>query len=240
MWKTYVCDAHECCPRGFWKLWETLLNQTVACRDSVMYVVKDLIPPDTSGVWPRSTRTLRQMVARNAGMFWDHLIQTHTIDLRAFNLPSLKSVQFSFVDPVFVWIQRCNDLHKAKIKLHWDPVSLLHPQTGQEVFGAGIECGLLLREATATTPVNGKAALFNLSWDGGGTGYVGRSACPICIQVMNVNSHSPLAVGLIGYLPYVEVDKKIKGFDDAKKYVLQQCISLVLDAIESRARFGFR
>ena len=239
MWQQYVERAHTCCSNGFWKLWSTLLHQTVACRDSVMHVVKDLVTHDAA-FWPRSTRTLRLKVGRNAGIFWDHVVQTHTISLEQFQLPGLKSVQFSFVDPIFVWIQRCNDLYNAKIQLKWDPVSLLHPVSGEEMFGAGIECGLLLREATATTPANGKAALFNLSWDGGGTGYVGRSACPICIQVMNVNSLTPKAVGLLGYLPYVEVDKKIKGFDKAKKHVLQTCISLILEAIEGKANFGFR
>ena len=57
---------------------------------------------------------------------------------------------------------------------------------------------------------------------------------------MNVNSMTPKAVGLLGYLPYVEVDKKIKGFDEAKKHVLQSCIGLILDAIEAKANFGFR
>jgi hypothetical protein len=168
------------------------------------------------------------------------LVQSHKIDLQKYELPAYESIQFSFVDPVFVFIHQCNELHKAEMSLEWDAVNYLHPDTGERVYGAGIECGYLMQAARDSVPPGGNAALMNLSWDGGGTGYVGRSACPITLQVMNTNSQSAKAVGLLGYVPYIEVDKQIKGFDEAKKHVLQTCIGHILDSIEARSRYGFR
>ncbi len=47
--------------------------------------------------------------------------------------------------------------------------------------------------------------LMNLSWDGGDTGYASRGAAPICMQVMNVNSTMTGSVGLVEYVPHLEV-----------------------------------
>ena len=128
-----------------------------------------------------------------------------------------------------MWIQRCNSLCEAGISLEWKPKKLRHPHTDEEVYGAGIEYSLLMRNSTAEIPVNGNVALFNISWDGGDVGYGHRSAVPIVVQVMNTNSMSPLAVGLLGYLPFVEVAEGCKSttaYANAKKHVLQvKCLS---------------
>ena len=203
-------------------MYEAIVRQSTACRNAVMQAVKKLLPRQVNArVWPSTNRTLRAMVRRNAGSFWDNVVETHVVDLRQFNLPGCASVEFSFVDPVFVWIQRCNELHKRDVDLKWEPVALHHPETGEAVYGAGVECGLLLRAATESVPENGKVALMNLSWDGGNTSFVGRSATPILLQVMNSNTLSPACVGLLGYLPCIEVSKKHKGYDKAKRHVLQ-------------------
>ena len=241
LWQEYVIDTHACCSSDFWKVYEALAGQTRSCRDSVLSVVKDILSLYTrTDCWPRGSRGLRDRVIRHAGTFWEHVVQTHRIDVSAFKLPGIKSIPFLFVDPVFVFIHQCNELNKAKISLKWDPVLTLHPQTGQRVFGAGIECGHLMHAATQSIPAGGKVALLNVSFDGGDTGYVGRSACPILLQVMNVNSMTPKAVGLLGYMPRVEVDKSIKGVREAKKHVLQTSIGHILDCIEARSRHGFR
>ena len=48
------------------------------------------------------------------------------------------------------------------------------------------------------------------AWDGGSTGYGSRSATPICLQVMNTNTSSVLAVGLVAYLPQLDVPESVK------------------------------
>ena len=162
------------------------------------------------------------------------------IDLQQFNLPGFESVKFEFVDPIWEYISRCQALTKLGIHLEWEPARLVNSQTGAELFGSGIQHGLLFRDAAQTIPSNGKVALINLSWDDGNTVYSGRGACPILIQVMNLNCSSPACVGLIGYMPVIQVDKDIPGYAAAKQHVIQVCIGHILDHIEAYARYGFK
>ena len=155
-------------------------------------------------------------INRKAGQFWCRVTYTHTIDLSDYQLPGCTSVKFSFVDPMFAWIQRCNSLVAAGQAVHWQPRQLFHPTADVEGYGAGIEYGLLFRSAARRIPSGGKVTLVNLSWDGGCTGFGSRSAVPILVQVMNTNSSSTKGSGLIGYLPYVEV---AEGFKQDSKYV---------------------
>ena len=179
-----MANVHDSCSSAFWTLYKSVQGQSVTCRDAVLDTVKDIVPPHvTAKGWPRSNRTLRNMVERRAGKFWELVTQTHTIDVSRYKLPGCNSVKFSFVDPIYMWIQRCNELCDSQISLHWDAMTLHHPDSGEEVYGAGIQYSLLLRRASTDIPTSGKIALFNISWDGGDTGFGGRSAVPILVQV---------------------------------------------------------
>ena len=152
------------------------------------------------------------------------MTSTYTIDLSAFELPGCKRVQFECIDPVYVWITRCNALHNRGIPLYWNPQTLQHPVTGDEVYGAGIQYSKLLRSAYDSLRVRGNIALFNINWDGGGTGFGSRSCTPIHVQVMNTNSSSTLAVGLVGYMPYIPMPEGYGRQDNyiaAKEHVRQ-------------------
>lgn len=222
MWTEYVSATYACCSPSFWSVYKAVHAQTATCIDAVLHTVKKLV--DTDGRWPQSNRSLLKLINTHAGDFWSNVVYTKKIDLSSFNLPGCAAVKFSYVDPVFTWIQRCNSLCEAGIPLQWNPKSLRHPITDEEVYGAGIEYSLLLRNSTAEIPVNGNVALFNISWDGGDVGYGHRSAVPIVVQVMNTNSMSPLAVGLLGYLPVIEIGEAYKdnaAFLKAKKILLQ-------------------
>ena len=118
------------------------------------------------------------------------------------------------MDPLYVWITRCNALIEDGQTVHWDTATLRHPVTGEEVHGAGIQYSALLRAARQQAP--GRVALFNLNWDGGLLGFGSHSCTPIHVQVMNTNSSSTLAVGLVGYLPYIPVPE---GYRSHKNYV---------------------
>ena len=181
-------------------------------------------------------------ITKTAGNFWDLITTTKTIDLTEFDLPgSYSSVKFTFQDPLYVWVARCNALIAGGQFLHWDPAKLCHPTTGEEVHGAGIQYSALLRAARQQAP--GRVALINVNWDGGLLGYGSRSCTPIHVQVMNTNSSSAISVGLVGYLPWIDVPE---GYRDTKNYkaarhrVLQTCIGHILACIEARALDGFR
>ena len=168
---------------------------------------------------------------------------TRTVDLTQFSLPGpLTSVEFSFIDPVYVWITRCNELLRNGTTLHWRPKSLHHPDTGEELHGGGIQYSKLLRCAYSSIATAGNVALFNLNWDGGSLGFGSRSSKPVHVQVMNTNSMSTDTVGLVGYIPKVDVPSGYhtqQNYVDASNHVLQTCIGYILDLIEARAKYGF-
>ena len=215
-WKTHVEDVSKCCSTEFWFLFNSIKELTVQCQDKVLKTVKTLLcdhgmEQNCGGrKWPQSNRGLRARVNREAGNFWDHVLHTKTICLRRFKLPHCESVKFTYIDPIFVWIQHCNMLHRAKHELQWKPKELHHPTTHEKTYGAGVQYGLVFHQAFLDVPSTGQVALMNLSWDGGSTGYGSRSATPICLQVMNTNTSSVLAVGLVAYLPHLDVPESVK------------------------------
>ena len=228
MWREYVQSVLSCCSLSFWKVFETVQHETTACRDRVFTVVKKTFRPELTNSggrkqqkWPKTTRSLTSLVDRNAGIFWDIVTETHTIDISQFNLPGCAKVTFEFVDPLYVWIERAN---AVDCPLRWEPKSLKNPTTGAEIYGAGIEYGLLMRNATAGIPAGGQPALMNLSWDGGLVGFGSRSVTPLCVQVMNADTASRTAVGLVAYLPSIECSDALKGttqYREASRYLLQ-------------------
>ena len=248
IWDNTIATTVSCVDPRFWKIYKTVRRQTIKCRDTILAVTKRLLLDENALVergrgttWPTSNRALCTRVTRkNDGVFWDLVSEKVTIDLKQFSLPGVESVNFEFIDPIWVCIQLCQALNKLGIHLEWEATRLVNPQTGAELFGSGIQHGLLFRNAAQTIPSNGKVLLINLSWDGGDTPYSGRGACPILVQVMNINCSSPACIDLIGYMPYIQVDKEIKGFTAAKQYLIQTCIGHILDRIEAFACHGFK
>ena len=150
-------------------------------------------------------------------------------------------MEFTFIDPLYVWITRCNELLRRGDTLHWRPKTLHHPDSGEELHGGGIQYSKILRAAYAS--VTAHIALINLNWDGGNLGFGSRSSKPIHVQVMNTNSMSIHAVGLVAYVPKLDVPAGYhcqKNYVDASNHVLQSCIGHILDCIEARAKFGFK
>ena len=192
--------------------------------------------------WPTSHRALRKRIHDKCGWFWDHVTRTDWIDVSRFGL-TVKKIKFTFVDPVFVWLHQCVELLKLDKQLIWNSKVLTDSHSGDELFGSGVQYGLLLRAAQNSIPNDGFVALMNLSWDGGDTGFGSRSACPICLQVMNTNTGNENAVGLLGYLPKIEVSavaKTTKEFQAASFYVQQTCIGKILTLIEAHSQHGFK
>ena len=190
--------------------------------------------------WPTSIRGLRDRVRNKAGSFWDNVLCSHKIDLRRFQLP-VKEVLFTYVDPVYTWIRQANLVCQKGHKLVWEPQSLYQRDTDEVMYGAGVEFGLLLRAARETIPREGRVALFNISWDGGDTSYATRSASPICVQVMNINGSPWEAVGLVGYMPKLEVSDALRKepvYQEAQHHILQECAGQVIECVERVARHG--
>ena len=195
-WRSYVEDVHKLCTPEFWKIFETVRKQSGTCIQAVLAQTHQLLARvGQKRKWPQSGRSLRNLISRKVGNFWDLVSYTCHIDLSCFNLPGVTKVMFRYIDPVYVWIRQCNELHSQKYKLEWDPKVLKHPVTGERCYGAGVEYGLLMSTVTASLPPDGRPALINLSWDAGDTVYKARSAVPIQVQVMNTNVAPACALG---------------------------------------------
>ena len=140
LWREHVAEVHKCCSSDFWKMFASLQGQTTSAKDRVLKLVKELLKQhyNPGHSWPTSCRGLRSRVEHKAGNFSALVTTTYTIDLAEYNLPGCARVQFHTLDPVYVWITQCNRLIEADIPVHFNPARLHHPDTGEEVFGAGM------------------------------------------------------------------------------------------------------
>ena len=209
-------------------MYDTVKDLSGTCAQKVLTQARLLLQQSGSKIplghrWPTNNRRLRTRILEQAGRFWDNVTFESFIDLQQFDLP-VRKVKFTFIDPLYVWLNQANLLCKNGHELHWTPLRMKNPQSDEDVYGAGVQFGLLLRAATSSIPECGRVALMNLSWDGGDTGYASRGATPICMQVMNVNSTVAASVGLVTYMPHLEVSDAIRETDKFKNayfYLLQ-------------------
>ena len=100
------------------------------------------------------------------------------------------------------------------------------------------------RWAASRTPIGGKPALFGISFDGAESGVSNRNMYPVCVSVLNFDGAEPLACGLVGYIPFLDVPTAFKKkhkrlFLGARSYLFQKCIGAILDEIENVSKDGF-
>ena len=114
----------------------------------------------------------------------------HGTNMRFIYNVGVAQIQFSFLDPVYVWIRQAELLVEKGEKLVWKPKILRQQPSNEPMYGSGIEYGELLLNAASSVPQGGHAALMNLSWDSGSTNMKSRSAVPICLQAGYVCSHA--------------------------------------------------
>ena len=244
---TYVRAVYDLCDPSFWRIFSTLHNVSSATVCNVLGATRKVLKARAPGVkvghrFPSSRRTLNRRIHKKADMFWDNVSESHSIDLQQYNLPKVKKVEFTFINPIWVFIRRCEMLTKAGCELVFQPQVLQHPTSAQPTYGGGIQFGLLLRAAAQSVPAGALVALLNLSWDGASPGFGSRSSSPIQLQVMNTNSGKVEGVGFLGYLPKIECGEAAKDssdFEQAEFYLLQTCVGKVLAAIEKYATHGF-
>ena len=220
-----MCNARQLCVDTFWKVLAVVLEQSKESQDNMLkefrkILIQEQVRLSLGHKWPTTTRSLRERLRTQAGDFWTNVKHTITVRLA----PPFKDVSFTFIDPCFVWVRQCVQLRARGIPLFFNPRILRKPGTGEEMYGAGVQFGLMLRAAKNSIPDHGDAALMDLSWDGAETGIGERSVTPILIQVMNSNRAVPESTGLVGYMPQVETSdacRQLSSYKDAQHKVLQ-------------------
>ena len=229
----------------FWRVFGSVYQERAVLIDRVLKTTREVYVHDRKvrKKFPISVRDIRDVTKKNAGDFTNYLMHEVTIDLRSFALPgNVKECKFRFINPLWAWTQVANDMIDHGHEMHFVPKILTHEQTGDRVFGAGVQFGNCLKFATSRTPRGGKPALFGISFDGGESGVAERSVYPICISALNFNGADPRQCGLVGFLPIIKVSHTFKATDifrDVKAHVMQECVGAVLDVMENVARDGF-
>ena len=125
--------------------------------------------------------------------------------------------------------------------MHVRPKVMVHEETREQLYGAGVQFGDAMKFAISQTPRGSNPALFGISFDGGDSGVGDRTVYPVTISVLNFNGANPLACFLVGFLPVLQVPKSFKDEDaflDARAHVLQECIGAIVDCLEKVAQKG--
>ena len=207
------------------------------CRDI-------FVTPQMKTRFASSVRQLRGKTLSIAGDFPSLVLHSVTVDLSNFQIPGISQVQFRFVNPLWAWVTAANDMLDAGHVMHFVPKAMYHEITNQMLYGAGVAFGEKMQWAASHTPPGGKPALFAISFDGAESGVSNRNMYPVCVGVMNFDGAEPLANGLVGYIPALDVPKVFKKkhsktYLRARNHVFQTCIGVILDEIENVARDGF-
>ena len=136
---------------------------------------------------------------------------------------NLKEVKFTFINPLWAWVSAASNMKDAGFEMHFEPKAMWHEQTGHRLYGAGVQFGDALKFAAARTPVNGKPALFGISFDGGDSGVSNRSVYPVCVSTLNFDGTDPMQCGLVGFLPVLDVLKSFKGTENTRQPGIMCC-----------------
>lgn len=115
-WSDYVGNVTQLCTPDFWDTLKVLRYQPAVITDQILKKFYSLLK--RTGLhcghgWPSSVRSLKDRIKNKAGWFWDNVLHECTIDLRRFELTGVNQIQFTFVDPLFIFIQQCNKLHAS-------------------------------------------------------------------------------------------------------------------------------
>ena len=227
----------------FWLLFSAVYLERNVVIDHVLHTVKDVyVTGGDKRKFASCVRQLRAASLKTAGNFCAHVLHEITIDLREFDLPGKQEVKFTFVNPLWAWVQAANDMISNGHTMHFKPKSMFHEVTGERLYGAGVAFGDALMYAASRTPQNAKPALFGISFDGGDSGVGDRSVCPICVSVLNCDGTDPLQCGLVGFMPNIDVPNSFKldkRYLAARAHVTQECIGAILDEIENVQASGF-
>ena len=229
---------------NFWNVFSSVYEEKNVLIDRVLATCKKLYCKKNEK--KRFETSVRQLISKSkqvAGHFPLLVLHDKIIKVAQFGLPgNLKEVKFTFINPLWAWVSASNDMKDAGFDMHFEPKAMWHERTGHRLYGAGVQFGDALKFAAARTPVNGKPALFGISFDGGDSGVSNRSVYPVCVSSLNFNGTDPMQCGLVGFLPVLDVPKSFKStekFQKAKDHVLQECIGAILDEIENVATDGF-
>ena len=244
-WQEHARAAAKLYPMSVWKVIDAVKSESKVTQDKVLKAVASILSPRDRKLFP-VTRAQMDVKVAKLGSFRSRITRTANIDLSHINLPqTVKPIIFHFIDPIIAWSICAHKLSRAQ-KLHFHYTTLRHPVTGELLYGASVQNGLIMQKACAKIPSSARVrsgpALLGLSWDAANASRR-RSYTPILISVGN-SDHGGLEMCIcIGFMPLLPLSPQALTSDEGKQAVhelKQACASEILDVIERCSKTGFK
>ena len=243
LWIELATKAGKLFPKCMWAMLNAVKSESKVTQDKVLQAVRPILSAQMRREWPKTRNQLDKKIRKHVGSLYPRVTLVVDIDLSALNLPGLtKPVRFPFLDPIFAWV-RCADKLSRQHKLHFKYQELRHPDTGEHLYGASVANGLIMKRACEKLTVSAgptAPALIGLSWDSGNA-TKRRSYTPILISVGNSNFSGAGTCVCIGYLPKLNLAKKVAGSPaglQAQHKLVQACAKAIIQCIERCAGGG--
>jgi len=125
----------------FWSLY--LATRHIAQDDQrhILELVRKLF--NVKQIWCADKRAVRYLLASKP--FWPLVTYTYTCDLTAFGVPGLGVVEYTFLDPIFMWILQARKLCKS-YHLLFRPREARSKASGHKTWGSCVSCGEAMRQ----------------------------------------------------------------------------------------------
>ena len=150
---------------AFWRLLSSVYKERVGIIDRVLKITRDIFVSDKTlkKRFATSVRAMKMVTEAAAGNFTSHIMHEICVDLRNMQLPghSEPFLKFRFINPLWAWIQAANDMVAAGKTMFFKPQTMLN-ETGERLYGAGVQFGDALKFAATRTPRDRKPTLFGV------------------------------------------------------------------------------
>ena len=142
LWRSHAKGAANMYPPCLWRLLQAVHLESKVTQTNVLKAVKPLLPSSARKDWPSSRKHMDDAIQRKMGSISSRITRRVVIDLDELTEP----IVFEFIDPVFAWAN-CAYKLSEKHEMHWKYKPLVHPVTGERLFGASVANGDIMREA---------------------------------------------------------------------------------------------
>ena len=163
--QAHAAAAAKMFPKSLWRIINAVKYLPKTTQSAVLQACKIMLPRCDRKFWPSTRKKIDTVLAKRLGSFHPRVTRSIDIDLSHHNLPSLATpFTFSFVDPLFAWAECAYRLSK-KHQLYFQHRTLVHPTSGERMYGASVQNGDIMEQACRTRP--GAPAIIGISWDSG-------------------------------------------------------------------------
>lgn len=154
LWLEHARAAGSLYPPSVWRVINAVIGQSKQTQTKVLNAVKPMLSSQERQNWPTSRRQVDAKLLKSVGSFHSRVVRRVSIDLSHIGFPQLrKPIEFAFLDPVFTWANTADKLScKYGHTLYFKYQSRNHPVTGEDLYGASVQNGKIMRKACERVP----------------------------------------------------------------------------------------